>query len=161
MPTVPLFDLAGIDVARTVATIEEIRRSNPQRYEMEQLTRIVHANDAAGEVAGILELPAEPWWARGHIPGRPLMPGVLMLEASAQLCSYAVRRVYDPKEFGDRFFGFGGIDDVKFRGAILPGQTLLLLGKAVEVRSRRAVYQTQGWVDGRLCVESTITGMWV
>ncbi|HVG93848.1 MAG TPA: 3-hydroxyacyl-ACP dehydratase FabZ family protein [Planctomycetota bacterium] len=161
MPTVPLFDVTGIDTARTVAPIEEIRKSNPQRFEMEQLTRIVHANDPAGEVAGVLEIDEDPWWARGHIPGRPLMPGVLMLEALAQLCSYAVRRVYDVKEFQDRFFGFGGIDEVKFRGAILPGQTLLLLGKSVEIRSRRAVYDTQGWVDGRLCVEARITGMWV
>ena len=103
----------------------------------------------------------EPFWARGHIPGRPLMPGVIMIEAAAQLCSWAVRQVYDSAEYGDRFFGFGGIDNVKFRGTVFPGQTLLLLGKRTEVRPRRAVFTTQGWVDGRMAFQADITGMWV
>src|SRR5262245_65604916 len=110
MPVHPLIDLARIDASATAADIEEIRRANPQRFEMEQLTRIVYVDDAAGEVAGILDVPEEPFWARGHVPGRPLMPGVMMLEAAAQLCSYFVRRVYSPDQYGHRFFGFGGID---------------------------------------------------
>jgi 3-hydroxyacyl-[acyl-carrier-protein] dehydratase len=161
MPTPPLFDLANVDPSRTVADIDEIRDANPQRFEMEQLSRIVYVDDAAGEVAGVLEVPDEPFWARGHIPGRPLMPGVVMLESAAQLCSYFVRRVYDAKEYGHRFFGFGGIDAVKFRGVVLPRQTLLVLGKRVEIRSRRAVFDTQGFVDGSMAFEARITGMWV
>lgn len=161
MPTETLFDLALVDPTKTVASIEKIREANPQRFEFEQLSRIAYVDDALGQVAGVLDIPAEPFWARGHIPGRPLMPGVLMIEAAAQLCSYFVRRVYDAKEYGDRFFGFGGIDAVKFRGAILPDETLLILGKKVEIRTRRAVFDTQGYVDGRLAFEARITGMWV
>src|SRR5216110_356522 len=110
MPSPALVDLARIDPSHTVATLEEIRRANPQRFEMEQLSRIVYVDDHAGEIAGVVDVPEEPFWARGHVPGRPLMPGVIMLEAAAQLCSYFVRRVYDPVEYGARFFGFGGID---------------------------------------------------
>ena len=43
----------------------------------------------------------------------------------------------------------------------LPGQTLIILGRKIEVRPRRAVFQTQGVVEGRVCFEATITGMWV
>ena len=161
MPADALIDLARIDPSKVVADIETIRKANPQRFEMEQLSRIVHAEDALGEIAGVLEIADEPWWARGHIPGRPLMPGVLMLESAAQLCSYAVRRIYDPLAYGDRFFGFGAIDAVKFRGGIFPGQQLLILGKQVEIRPRRAIYDTQGWVDGKMAFEARITGMWV
>ena len=100
----------------------------------------------------------EPFWARGHIPGRPLMPGVIMIEAAAQLCSWAVRQVYDTSEYGDRFFGFGGIDDVKFRGTVFPGQQMIILGVKNEVRPRRAVFDTQGWVDGRMVFQAKITG---
>jgi 3-hydroxyacyl-[acyl-carrier-protein] dehydratase len=50
---------------------------------------------------------------------------------------------------------------VKFRGQILPGQTLLLLGKQAEIRPRRAVFDTQGWVDGSMAFQAQITGMWV
>ena len=161
MPVQPLVDLSKIDTAKTVAPIEEIRKANPQRFEMEQLTRIVYVDDEAGEVAGVLEVGENPFWARGHVPERPLMPGVIMLEAAAQLCSYFVRRVYDPETYGSRFFGFGGIDAVKFRGTVFPGQTLLVLGKRLEIRSRRAVFATQGFVDGSPIFEATITGMWV
>src|SRR5262245_21009841 len=161
MPSAPLVDLARIDTTRTVADIEAIRRANPQRFEMEQLSRIVFVDPAEGTLAGVLDVPEEPWWARGHIPDRPLMPGVLMVEAAAQLCSFHIRLVFDPTQYGDRFFGFGGMDEVKFRGTVFPGQKLLILGKQVEIRPRRAVYDTQGFVDGKMVFEARITGMWV
>jgi 3-hydroxyacyl-[acyl-carrier-protein] dehydratase len=161
MPPRALIALETVDPEAVVADIEAIRRVNPQRYEMESLSRICHFDAESGDVAGVFEVPEEPFWARGHIPGRPLMPGVMMLEAAAQLCSWAVRQVYDPQSYGDRFFGFGGIDGVKFRGTIFPGQHLLLLGKRTEVRPRRAVFATQGWVEGKLAFEAAITGMWV
>jgi 3-hydroxyacyl-[acyl-carrier-protein] dehydratase len=156
-----LVDLGKIDPARVVADLESIREHNPQRFEMEQLTRVCHFDLEAGEAAGVLELPEEPWWARGHVPGRPLMPGVLMLEAAAQLCSWCAWQVYDAKAYEGRFFGFGGIDDVKFRWVVLPGQTLIILGKKVEVRDRRAIFDTQGVVEGKIVFSARITGMWV
>ena len=161
MPTPPLVDLGKIDPSKTVADIEAIRQANPQRFEMEQLSRICYLDIEAGEVAGVLDVDEAPFWARGHLPERPLMPGVVMLEAAAQLCSFFVRRVYDPKEYGERFFGFGGIDGVKFRGTVFPGQSLLVVGKRLEIRSRRAVFDTQGYVEGSMVFEAKITGMWV
>ncbi|MFV1958664.1 MAG: 3-hydroxyacyl-ACP dehydratase FabZ family protein [Planctomycetota bacterium] len=156
-----LLPLDSFDPSATVAALDEIRKANPQRFEMEQLSRICHVDVEAGEVAGVLEIPAEPFWARGHIPGRPLMPGVLMIEAAAQLCSYLVRQIYDPAVYGERFFGFGGLDDVKFRGMVLPEQDLVLLGRQAELRPRRAVFDTQGLVDGKMTFQARITGMWV
>jgi len=161
MPPRTLFPIEHLDLTAVVADQEAVREANPQRFEMEQLSRICHFDLEAREVAGFLDVADEPFWARGHIPGRPLMPGVLMVESAAQLCSWAVRQVYDTEEYRHRFFGFGGIDGVKFRGQILPGQTVLLLGKAKDVRPRRAVFATQGWVDGKMMFEGDIMGMWV
>jgi len=161
MPPRALIPLETLDVDGVVADIEAIRRTNPQRFEMEQLSRIIHYDPEGGTVAGVLDVPEDPFWARGHIPGRPLMPGVIMIEAAAQLCSWAVRQVYATEEYGERFFGFGGIDDVKFRGTVFPGQRMVILGVKDEVRPRRAVFQTQGWVDGRMVFQAKITGMWV
>ena len=161
MPPRALFPLDRVDPERVVADLDDIRKANPQRFEMEQLSRICYYAPEAHEVAGYLDVDEAPFWARGHIPGRPLMPGVMMIEAAAQLCSWAVRQVYDPENYGDRFFGFGGIDDVKFRGVILPGQRLVLLGRAREVRPRRAIFETQGWVNGRMVFQADISGMWV
>jgi len=161
MPVTPLFPFDRVDPDAVAADLEDVRKANPQRFEMEQLSRICYVDVEAGEVAGVLEIPEEPWWARGHVPGRPLMPGVLMLETAAQVCSWFVRRVYPAAEYGDRFFGFGGIDEVKFRGAVFPPSRLVVLGKRVEIRSRRAVFDTQGYVDGSPVFEARITGMWV
>ena len=97
----------------------------------------------------------DEFWVRGHIPGRPLLPGVLMIEAAAQMSSLYYKYVQkDP-----RFLGFGAVDGVKFRGQVVPGDRLLLLGKAVEIRSRRAVFDTQGVVGDKLVFEARITGM--
>ena len=77
MPPKALISLEIIDVDRVVADIEAIRKTNPQRYEMEQLSRIVHYDPALGAVAGVLDVAEEPFWARGHIP-RPMPRQLLM-----------------------------------------------------------------------------------
>jgi len=150
-----LVNLAKIDFSSVVMPIEEIRRLNPHRYEMEQLTAVIHLDPEAGEIVAVKEVRDDEFWVRGHIPGRPLLPGVLMIEAAAQMCSVYFRKVrQDP-----RFLGFGGVDGVKFRGQVAPGDRLILLGRAVEMRSRRAVFDTQGVVGNRLVFEARITGM--
>ena len=57
------------------------------------------------------------------------------------------------------FIGFGGVDEVRFRATVVPGQRLVLLGKAVSIRSRMAIFDTQGWVGDKLVVEAKITGV--
>jgi 3-hydroxyacyl-[acyl-carrier-protein] dehydratase len=148
-------DLSKIDLGRVVMSIDEIRQYNPHRYEMEQLTGVIHLDAAAGQIVAFKDVRPDEFWVRGHIPGRPLLPGVLMIEAAAQMSSLYYKKVQqDP-----RFLGFGGVDGVKFRGQVVPGDRLLLLGRAVEIRSRRAVFDTQGVVGDRLVFEARITGM--
>ena len=87
-----LADLAQIDFDRPIATIEEIRRYNPQRFEMEQLTAIVFEDREENVCVAYKDLSENEFWVRGHMPGMPLMPGVIMLEAVAQMCSYFVQK---------------------------------------------------------------------
>jgi len=150
-----LVDLAKLDLDRIVMPIEEIRRLIPHRYEMEQLTAVIHLDPEAGHIVAVKDVRDDEFWVRGHIPGRPLLPGVLMIEAAAQMCSVYFKKVSEDP----RFLGFGGVDGVKFRGQVVPGDRLLLLGRAVEIRSRRAVFDTQGVVGDRLVFEARITGM--
>ncbi|MBE3100568.1 MAG: beta-hydroxyacyl-ACP dehydratase [Planctomycetes bacterium] len=148
-------DLSKIDLGRVTMSIDEIRQYNPHRYEMEQLTGVIHLDVAAGQIVAFKDVRPDEFWVRGHIPGRPVLPGVLMIEAAAQMSSLYYKKVQrDP-----RFLGFGGVDGVKFRGQVVPGDRLLLLGRAVEIRSRRAVFDTQGVVGDRLVFEARITGM--
>jgi 3-hydroxyacyl-[acyl-carrier-protein] dehydratase len=150
-----LVDLAKIDLDRIQIPIEQIREANPHRFEMEQLSGVIHFDPEAGEIVAVKDVKSDEFWVRGHIPGRPLLPGVLMIEAAAQMCSVYFKLVQkDP-----RFLGFGGVDGVKFRGQVVPGDRLILLGKVVEIRNRRAVFDTQGVVGDRLVFEAQITGM--
>lgn len=155
MPPPLLFDLTGIDLNQVVITKDEIRQANPQRYEFEQLDGIVWYDLEKRAMVGLRDIRPDEWWCRGHLPGRPLFPGVLMIEAAAQLVGYVSKWVLrDP-----RFFGFGGVDKVKFREAVVPPARMYILGKGVEVRTRRTVCDVQGIVNDRLVFEGQITGV--
>ncbi|KPK59635.1 MAG: hypothetical protein AMK73_08530 [Planctomycetes bacterium SM23_32] len=155
MPPKPLMDLDAMDTGRVVAGPEEVRRCNRQRYEMEQLDGILHLDTEEGIAVGFKDVGGDEFWVRGHIPGRPLLPGVLMCEAAAQLSSYLYGKMFG----AEKFLGFGGMEDVKFRSAVVPGDRLVLVAKAEDIRPRRVVCRCQGFVDGRMVYEGTIIGM--
>ena len=151
-----LVDLSKIDISKVAFSIEEIRGANPQRYEMEQLSWVVETNLEEGYSVGVRRLGDDEFWCRGHIPGRPIFPGVLMVEAAAQLCSFHYHKAVPDDT---RFFGFGGIDAVKFRGEVRPGDTLVIVVKVAEMRTRRVVTDAQAFVDDRLVFQGRIIGM--
>lgn len=150
-----LTDLSTLDLNKTTIDIEAIRAIIPHRYEMEQLDGIIKFDPENKIIVGYKDISHNEFWVRGHIPGRPLMPGVMMLEAAAQLCTYYYKKTLQD----DRFLGFGGIDKVKFRGKVIPGDKLILIARNKELRSRRAIFDTQGVVDGKLVFEGVIIGM--
>jgi len=152
-----LFDLAQIDLTGPpVFDKEAICKVNPQRFEMQQLDGIAWYDKEKRYILGYKDVTDEEFWGRGHIPGRPLMPGVIQIEAAAQLLSFFVKQIY--KEEG--FVGFGGIDRAKFRVAIKPGCRLHLLGHVIEARrGRKYVCDVQGVVAKTLAFEATISGM--
>ncbi|GJQ50615.1 (3R)-hydroxymyristoyl-(acyl carrier protein) dehydratase [Candidatus Kuenenia stuttgartiensis] len=155
MPNDIFINLNTLDLNNTIVDIEGIRSIIPHRYEMEQLSGILQFDPEQKLIVGYKTVSMNEFWIRGHIPNRPLMPGVMMLEAAAQLCSY-----YYMKTTKDaRFLGFGGINDVKFRGKVVPGDNLILIAKNKELRPRRAIFDTQGVVNGKLVFEGVIIGM--
>ena len=157
MPPKLLTDIDDIDFSRDCFTIEDIRRYNQQRHEMEHLTGIVKFDLDEGVAVGYKDITESEFWIRGHVPGRPLMPGVIMCEAAAQLCSfYYMKTLLDAE---NRFLGFGGMQDVKFRGTVVPGDKLVLIARSVEIKERRAIFDTQGLVDGKIVFQARIIGM--
>lgn len=152
-----MIDLAQVDLTQVTADIEEIRKYNPQRFEMEQLTAIVLEDREDNICVGYKDVTDSEFWVRGHMPGMPLMPGVVMLEATAQMCSYFVQK-YDLLKC--EMVGFGGLEEVHFRGPVVPGDRLVLICKLTKVRPRRMIVcDFQGVVGDDLVVDGKLKGI--
>lgn len=149
-----LFDISGVDFDRVVYDAEAIEKVNPHRGAMRLIDRIVYDENDLENTVACRDVGDDEFWVPGHIPGRPIFPGVLMVEAGAQLASFVCL-----SKQGIEFMGFAGLEDVKFRGQVVPGDRLDILCKLVELRSRRSKSRVQGLVDGRLVFEATIVGM--
>ena len=153
----PILDSSEYDLNHVVADIEEIRRFIPQRHEMEQLTAIVYDDVETNIVVGYKDISDDEFWVRGHMPGMPLMPGVIMCEAAAQLSSFHTQR---HNLLGAEMVGFGGLEDVRFRGTVVPGNRLVVAVQLLKVRrGRMIVARFQGLVDDQIVVEGKIKGI--
>jgi 3-hydroxyacyl-[acyl-carrier-protein] dehydratase len=156
MPPFPLVDLSQLDCGKVLYTREQIYQVLPQRYEFAQLNAIIHFDPADATAVAYRDVRPDEWWCRGHMPGNPLFPGVLMVESAAQLAAFA-HHCWSP--LSDGFMGFGALDKVKFRGSVTPPARILFAGRGVEHRSRRFVYEAQAFVNGVIVFEGVITGM--
>jgi 3-hydroxyacyl-[acyl-carrier-protein] dehydratase len=159
MPPPTILDPSSIDTSRLLYTREQIYQFLPQRYEFEQLHGIIRVDQDAKVAAGIRSVKADEWWCRGHMPGAPLFPGVLMIECAAQLAAFIQHLLYPMK---GEFMAFGGIDGAKFRGSVAPPAELIVLVKEVEARSRRYVCDVQTFCNDLMVFEARITGVpWI
>lgn len=160
MPPRLFFDLSQIDLtAKPLFDKEAICKVNPQKYEMQQLDGILWYDKEKLLILGYKDVTENEFWIRGHIPSRPLMPGVIMVEAAAQLLSFFVKHICQE----EGFIGFAGIDSTKFRSVVEPGKRLYLLGHVTKYkRKKRATHVTtsvQGIVDGTMVFETVVSGM--
>src|SRR5438477_12451347 len=99
MPPQLLFDISLIDLSRDLFDQTAIREYNPQRGPMEQLNAIVYVDHPQGRIIGYKDVRPDEFWVAGHVPGRPLLPGVLMIEAGAQLASFYTKKYIGWKGF--------------------------------------------------------------
>lgn len=152
-----ILDFSEYDVNRVIADQEEIRRYNLQRFEMEQLTAVIFADVDRGICAGYKDITDKEFWVRGHMPSVPIMPGVVMCETAAQLSSYFAQK-YDL--LGCNVVGFGGLEEVRFRGTVVPGDRLVVVVERLKVRRNAMILcRFQGFVRETLVVEGKLMGI--
>ncbi len=151
----PLYDLESVDLEVTEFTTEQIQNFNPQRFEFAQLERITAYRPDDKIIVACRDLTEDEFWTRGHMPGRPIFPGVMMLETAAQLCSFYTRMHIGE----DILYGFGGADKVRFRRMVTVGDRLVFLAKPETITPRRSLFQTQAILDGKVAFEAEILGI--
>jgi 3-hydroxyacyl-[acyl-carrier-protein] dehydratase len=149
-----ILDFSEFDENNVVADIEEIRRYNRQRFEMEQLTAICFEDNERHICAGYRDVSSDEFWVRGHMPGMPLMPGVIMCEAAAQLASYYT----GSQNLMGGVVGFGGLEEVRFRGVVRPGDRFLIMCRLLKLRRALVTCQFQGFVRQSMVCEGIIMG---
>jgi 3-hydroxyacyl-[acyl-carrier-protein] dehydratase len=132
---------------------EEIEKIIPHRSPFLLVDEVLEL-EAGKRVVARREILAEDWWFPGHFPGRPVMPGVLTVEALAQAGAVAV--LADESNRGKLPF-FAGIDDCRFKRVVEPGDTLVLECDFVRVRGPVARGQGVARVGNEVAAQATLT----
>jgi 3-hydroxyacyl-[acyl-carrier-protein] dehydratase len=139
--------------AKKVFTVEEIHKLLPHRYPFALVDRIL--DYVPGKLAiGIKNVTFNEPHFQGHFPGKPIMPGVLIVEAMAQVGGVVLTQMADTQ---DGLFMFAGIDGVRFRRPVVPGDQLVMTVELLSVKGRRfGKMRGRAEVDGQLACEGDL-----
>ncbi|MBD2137096.1 3-hydroxyacyl-ACP dehydratase FabZ [Anabaena sp. FACHB-1237] len=141
------------EVIKTTFSIEEIQELLPHRYPFLLVDRIIDYVPGKKAV-GIKNVSFNEPQFQGHFPGRSLMPGVLIVEAMAQVGGVVMTQMENSTK---GLFVFAGIDKVRFRRQVVPGDQLIMTVELLWVKQRRfGKMQGKAEVDGKLAAEGEL-----
>jgi len=132
---------------------DEIEQIIPHRYPFLLVDRIIEIEEGKRAV-GIKNVTANEWFFEGHFPGKKVMPGVLIVEALAQVAAVTLLKGV---EMAGKSPLFGGIENMRFRKPVLPGDQLRLEFTLEKMRGPIGKGHVQATVDGKLAAEGTIS----
>ncbi len=130
---------------------EEIQRILPHRYPFLMVDRIVELDES--HAVGIKNVTVNEPFFPGHFPGKPIMPGVLIIEALAQVGAVAV---LSRSEYRGKLALFAGLDHVRFKRQVLPGDALRLEVTLEKIRGPVGKGHGVATVDGALAAEAEL-----
>lgn len=133
--------------------IEEIMSILPHRYPFLLVDKIVEL-EAGKRIIGIKNVTINEPFFQGHFPGKPVMPGVLIIEAMAQVG--AVLMLKDMEERENKLALFAGIDEARFRKPVVPGDVLKFEVEVLKVKTVTAKLHGKAFVGDDLVCEATI-----
>lgn len=134
---------------------QEISELLPHRYPLLLIDRVLGIEDG-NRIVGLKNITANEEFFQGHFPGRPIMPGVLMLEALAQLGVIFAKVCVDSVD-RDQLYVFAGADEVRFRRPVVPGDVLKL--EMTLLARKKAIWKMRGVasVDNEVAIEGILT----
>lgn len=133
-------------------TIQEMKEALPHRYPMLLVDRVLEINE--DEIVALKNVTINEPFFNGHFPDYPVMPGVLIMEALAQTAGILELSKEDNK--GKLVF-YAGMDKVKFKRQVIPGDQLIMTARFVKRRGTIAVVEAKAEVDGKLAASGTLT----
>jgi beta-hydroxyacyl-ACP dehydratase FabZ len=137
----------------TVLDTLAIQKVLPHRYPFLLVDKIVELTEGV-RIVGVKQVTANEHFFQGHFPGAPVMPGVLIVEAMAQVGAvYALRRIENRES---KLVLFSGIDNARFRRPVVPGDTLTITVTPLRVGGRVQKMHGEAHVEGQLAAEADI-----
>jgi 3-hydroxyacyl-[acyl-carrier-protein] dehydratase len=138
-----------------ILTVEDIKKILPHRYPFLLVDRVTEI-DGEKLIKGYKNVTGNEEFFLGHFPDNPVMPGVLVIEAMAQLGAVLLMQRF----VGQKVFAyFAGIDKARFKKTVVPGDRLDMEALVVRDRGKFAVIEGKASVDGQTAVEATLMCM--
>ncbi|WP_446898102.1 3-hydroxyacyl-ACP dehydratase FabZ [Clostridium sp. LBM24168] len=135
--------------------IEEIKKIIPHRYPFLLIDRVTYM-EPGKKVIAYKNVTANEYFFQGHFPGKPVMPGVLIIEALAQAGAVAI---LNKDEFKNKIAFFGGINKAKFRQMVIPGDTLTLVVEIVKIKGPAGIGKAIAYVKDKKVAEAELMFM--
>ncbi len=136
-----------------IMDVNQILDMLPHRYPFMLVDRILDMNIEEQTIVGYKNLTFNEPFFQGHFPGEPIMPGVMQLEAMAQISGILLNKVNDKE---GQIAYFMSIDKAKFRRKVVPGDTLRMEIKVTRLRSRMAVVEGKAYVGDELASQAEL-----
>lgn len=153
----PLVDLASLNLTEDVMSEEELRSLIIHDYEFRLIDGVCHLDLEEGVVVGYKDWDENAWWARGHVPGRPILPGILMIEGAAQVATILMKHTQPAWE--GKFVGMTGIDRARFRRVVTPPVRVHYVAKVGVHSTRIAKYPCECYAGTELAFDMLLLGM--